>query len=171
MDADSEMDREAVLPNDTVELADTADENVAKDKDFVCVLLRVGGEPTIRAHFAQRGAVGVNDQIRDDPSPPPPTVASAVTVAVAADVALPITVGTDSKAVVAAMGNVVDGDVAGPQHDVLPVTVPAVVPHWATREVLSAVVEHAVTVVRLWAVVTDPPVHPEPVEAKKAAVL
>ncbi len=85
--------------------------------------------------------------------------------------ALPTTVDTDAKALEAAAGNAVDGDVVGPQHAVLPLTVPAVAPHWATRAETNAVIAQAETVVRLWTALTDPPVHPFPVEAKTAAVL
>ncbi len=57
------------------------------------------------------------------------------------------------------------------QHLAVLVPEPEVDPHWATTEVLAAVVTHAVIVVRLCAVLTVPQVDPDAYVAKMAVVL
>ncbi len=80
---------------------------------------------------------------------------------------MPMMVGTEARAAEAAGGNAAVPDVEGVQQDP-----PLIAPHWATSEVLTAVVAHADTVVRLCAGFgATAAEHPEPAMAKTAAVL
>ncbi len=63
-------------------------------------------------------------------------------------------IGTDAKALEAVGGSALLLDVGNPQQDV-PLPLPAAEPHWATRELLLAVVAHPKTVVRLCVGVPD----------------
>ncbi len=80
---------------------------------------------------------------------------------------MPITVGTEARAVRAWAGNAAALDVEGVQQEA-----PLIAPHCATSEVLTAVVAHADTVVRLCTgFAARDAEHPKPAMARTAAVL